>query len=170
MTLTPILTLTLTLSLLRTYPCGAHRSAAAALLARTAHPPVLADAVAAALLAHAVLPAVLATCSARLPPPHSLQAAVPHVLADAAAAALPAIVAPPPVLANAVLMPPHSPCTGCGPATVLAALLPLPHSSCTSVGKNEGGDTTTRTVTLRLRIWEDQGFWLWPLGAGLSTI
>ena len=50
MTLTVTLTLTLNLSLLRTYPCGAHRSAAAALLARTAHPPVLADAVATALL------------------------------------------------------------------------------------------------------------------------
>ena len=32
-------------------------------------------------LAHAALPAVLATCSARLPPPHSLQATVPHVAA-----------------------------------------------------------------------------------------
>ena len=92
MTLTLILTLTLTLSLLRTYPCGAHISAAAALLARTAHPPVLADAVAAALLAHAALPAVCSQHAARgcrRPVAFFASHTVPHqVLADAAAAAL----------------------------------------------------------------------------------
>ena len=77
-------------------------------------------------LAHAALPAVLATCSARLPPPHSLQAAVrararrcccrrtacnrcalPPALANAAASALLALAAAPTVLA-APLPPPYS--------------------------------------------------------------
>ena len=76
-------------------------------------------------LAHAALPAVLATCSARLPPPHSLQATVPHVLADAAAAALPAIVAPPPALANAAA---SALLALAAAPTVLAAPLPPPYS------------------------------------------
>ena len=76
-------------------------------------------------LAHAALPAVLATCSARLPPPHYLQATVPHVLADAAAAALPAIVAPPPALANAAA---SALLALAAAPTVLAAPLPPPYS------------------------------------------
>ena len=84
-------------------------------------------------LAHAALPAVLATCSARLPPPHSLQAAVPHVLADAAAAALPAIVAPPPALANAAA---SALLALAAAPTVLAAPLSPPYSMHASRDNN----------------------------------
>ena len=73
-------------------------AAAAALLAPAAPPPVLAEAAAAAVLALAALPTVLtkAATAALLAP-----AAPPPVLADAAAAAVLAIVAMPPVRADA---------------------------------------------------------------------
>eukprot|EP00964_Phaeocystis_antarctica_P078593 scaffold48888_cov55-Phaeocystis_antarctica.AAC.4 len=35
-----------------------------------------------------------------------------------------------------------------------------------SVGKNKGGDTTTRTGIETAGSGKDLGFWLWPLGAG----
>eukprot|EP00964_Phaeocystis_antarctica_P075588 scaffold46658_cov48-Phaeocystis_antarctica.AAC.1 len=35
-----------------------------------------------------------------------------------------------------------------------------------SVGKNKGGDTTTRTGIESAGSGKDLGFWLWPLGAG----
>ena len=71
-------------------------AATAAVLACAALPPVLADTTAAALLAAAALPPVLAeaTAAAVLAP-----AALPPVLAEATAAALLAPAAPPPVLA-----------------------------------------------------------------------
>ena len=69
---------------------------AAALLADTAHPPVLANAAAATVLADAAHPAVLAEAAAAalLAP-----AALSPVFAQATAAALLADAAPPPVLA-----------------------------------------------------------------------
>ena len=73
---------------------NSHGTAAAALFAPFAPPPVLADASAAALLAPAALPPVLADAAAAAV---LALAALPPVLADAAAAALLAVVAPPPV-------------------------------------------------------------------------
>ena len=71
-----------------------HGTAAAALFAPVAPPPVLADASAAALLAPAALPPVLADAGAAA---LLALAANTHVLADTGAAALLAIAAPPPV-------------------------------------------------------------------------
>ena len=75
-----------------------HGTAAAALLAPAAPPPVLTEAAAAALLACAALPPVLAdaTAAALL-----AVAALPPVLADSTATALLALAALPPVLAPA---------------------------------------------------------------------
>ena len=73
-----------------------HVTAAAALLARGAPPPVLADAAAAALLAPAALPPVLAEATAAAV---LASAAPPPMLAEATAAAVLAVAALPPVLA-----------------------------------------------------------------------
>ena len=75
-----------------------HGTAAAALLALAAPPPVLADTGAAAVLAPAALPPVRADAAAAA---LLALAAPPTVLADAAAAALLAPAALPPVLADA---------------------------------------------------------------------
>ena len=74
-------------------------TAAAALLALAALPPVLAEAAAAALLAPAALPPVLAEAAAAA---LLALAAPPPVLADAAATAVLAQSAMPPVLADGV--------------------------------------------------------------------
>ena len=73
-------------------------TAAAALLAAVAPPPVLADAAAATVLALAAVPPVLAEAAAAAV---LAIVAMPPVLADAAAAALLALAALPPVLADA---------------------------------------------------------------------
>ena len=73
-------------------------TAAAALLALAALPPVLAEAAAAALLAQAAPPPVLADAAAAA---LLALAALPSVLAEAAAAALLALAALPPMLADA---------------------------------------------------------------------
>ena len=75
-----------------------HVTAAAAVLAPAALPPVLADATAAAVLAHGAPPPVLADAAAAAV---LAVGAPPPVLADAAAAAVLAHAAPPPVLAEA---------------------------------------------------------------------
>ena len=83
-----------------------HVVTATAVLASSAHPPVLADAAAAAVLALAALPPVLAEAAAAavLAP-----AALSPVLAEAATAALLAQGAPPPVLALLVYHLVHVP-------------------------------------------------------------
>ena len=107
-------------------------TAAAAVLALAAPPSVFADATAAALLAIAALPPVLAdaTAAALLAP-----AALPLVLAEAAAAALLADDAPPPVLA---LLVSHFHVRTAGPRCAPRAKTVLERSPAQRVWVNNG--------------------------------